>query len=363
MELMNTLRTDNSKFPFTSSQWQELEHQALVYKYMISGMPIPPDLLFSIKTSCLDSSTKLILHHHSPHQSIVGWNCFQMGFGKKIDPEPGRCRRTDGKKWRCSKEAYPDSKYCEKHMHRGRNRSRKPVELTTPPPPPPLTIMSTKSLNYPSPTSHSSPFVSHHHHQLSSSSSTTRCHADVLSSQDGFLLESSPYSHSEKDYSYRIKQDIDKHPFLSESRIGDSWHLEPLAMNNSSSSLAQSKQQTNFSDYRNDYSYLQQLQNAPRQRQKQDEGRRYDQLGLMIDTKDEVPHEKVMHHFFDESPHNDNDNYNDDHNHNKDNDSSKTQLSIAIPSYAHDFFVTHNRAHNDPSYEFRSKIQVSTILF
>lgn len=59
----------------------------------------------------------------------VGWGCFEMGFGRKIDPEPGRCRRTDGKKWRCSKEAYPDSKYCEKHMHRGRNRSRKPVEV------------------------------------------------------------------------------------------------------------------------------------------------------------------------------------------------------------------------------------------
>jgi hypothetical protein len=58
----------------------------------------------------------------------VGWGCFEMGFGRKVDPEPGRCRRTDGKKWRCSKEAYPDSKYCERHMHRGRNRSRKPVE-------------------------------------------------------------------------------------------------------------------------------------------------------------------------------------------------------------------------------------------
>lgn len=54
-----------------------------------------------------------------------------MGFGRKVDPEPGRCRRTDGKKWRCSKEAYPDSKYCERHMHRGRNRSRKPVEVSS----------------------------------------------------------------------------------------------------------------------------------------------------------------------------------------------------------------------------------------
>ncbi|KAL5666577.1 hypothetical protein ACJX0J_026685, partial [Zea mays] len=63
-----------------------------------------------------------------------GWGgCFGMGFSRKPadeDPEPGRCRRTDGKKWRCSKEAYPDSKYCEKHMHRGKNRSRKPVEMS-----------------------------------------------------------------------------------------------------------------------------------------------------------------------------------------------------------------------------------------
>jgi hypothetical protein len=55
----------------------------------------------------------------------VGYGTY---FGKKVDPEPGRCRRTDGKKWRCSKEAAPDSKYCERHMHRGRSRSRKPVE-------------------------------------------------------------------------------------------------------------------------------------------------------------------------------------------------------------------------------------------
>ena len=62
----------------------------------------------------------------------VGYGTY---FGKKVDPEPGRCRRTDGKKWRCSKEAAPDSKYCERHMHRGRNRSRKPVEAPLVPPP------------------------------------------------------------------------------------------------------------------------------------------------------------------------------------------------------------------------------------
>ena len=61
----------------------------------------------------------------------AGWGCFQMGCGRKVeDPEPGRCRRTDGKKWRCSKEACPDSKYCEKHMHRGKRSSRKHVDLS-----------------------------------------------------------------------------------------------------------------------------------------------------------------------------------------------------------------------------------------
>lgn len=47
-----------------------------------------------------------------------------------MEPEPGRCRRTDGKKWRCRKNVVPNQKYCERHMHRGRQRSRKPVEAS-----------------------------------------------------------------------------------------------------------------------------------------------------------------------------------------------------------------------------------------
>ncbi|KAI8008868.1 Growth-regulating factor 1 [Camellia lanceoleosa] len=61
----------------------------------------------------------------------VWWGSFEMGYGIKVDPEPGRCRRIDGKKWRCSKEAHPDSKYCERHMHRGTHRLRKPMEVIT----------------------------------------------------------------------------------------------------------------------------------------------------------------------------------------------------------------------------------------
>lgn len=58
---------------------------------------------------------------------------FQSGYWGRaaMDPEPGRCRRTDGKKWRCSRDVVAGQKYCERHMHRGRNRSRKPVEIPT----------------------------------------------------------------------------------------------------------------------------------------------------------------------------------------------------------------------------------------
>lgn len=45
-----------------------------------------------------------------------------------MDSEPGRCKRTDGRKWRCSKNVVPLQKYCERHMHRGRQGSRKHVE-------------------------------------------------------------------------------------------------------------------------------------------------------------------------------------------------------------------------------------------
>nr|GEU92918.1 growth-regulating factor 1 [Tanacetum cinerariifolium] len=282
---------NSSRFPFTLTQWQELEHQALVYKYMISGMPIPHDLLFAI-TRSLDPP-KYVVHHPA-----IGWNLFQMGYGKKIDPEPGRCRRTDGKKWRCSKPVHPEGKYCERHMHRGRNRSRKPVEL-----------VNTNS--------------------SSSSSRQQQQQSNVVSSQDHcFLLESSPYS--EKDYSYGMKEEVDEHPLAS---MCDSWRIEPLAMNNSASSLAKTKQRS-FSEYHNDYSYLQLQKTPTKQQQRQDQGRRYDHLALKIERIDEP--QKVMHHFFDESPRNDNED------HCKDEDYSTTQLSISIPSCAHDFFLTHN---------------------
>ncbi|XP_024986194.1 growth-regulating factor 5-like isoform X2 [Cynara cardunculus var. scolymus] len=110
---------DGYRAPFTAVQWQELEHQALIYKYLVAGVPVPSDLVMPIRRSFEALSARLF------HHPTLGYCSY---YGKKFDPEPGRCRRTDGKKWRCSKDAYHESKYCERHMHRGRNRSRKPVE-------------------------------------------------------------------------------------------------------------------------------------------------------------------------------------------------------------------------------------------
>ncbi|GJM86544.1 hypothetical protein PR202_ga02413 [Eleusine coracana subsp. coracana] len=104
---------------FTPAQFEELEQQALIYKYLVAGVPVPPDLVVPIRRGLDSLATRFYGHPTLAYGSY---------FGKKLDPEPGRCRRTDGKKWRCAKEAAPDSKYCERHMHRGRNRSRKPVE-------------------------------------------------------------------------------------------------------------------------------------------------------------------------------------------------------------------------------------------
>ncbi|KAL6573073.1 hypothetical protein OROHE_002549 [Orobanche hederae] len=115
------------KGPFTPSQWMELEHQALIYKHIIANVPVPSNLLVPLKRS---------LYTYGPPGSyasnLLGWGPFHLGYsGSSNDPEPGRCRRTDGKKWRCSRDAVPDQKYCERHINRGRHRSRKPVEGQT----------------------------------------------------------------------------------------------------------------------------------------------------------------------------------------------------------------------------------------
>ncbi|XVF10722.1 hypothetical protein REPUB_Repub07fG0207000 [Reevesia pubescens] len=115
---------------FTMFQLQELQLQSLIYKYMEAGLPIPQHLLLPIWKSVTGSLGNL---HGNPYQlysSFLGYGPLHLEYKNGLDPEPGRCKRTDGKKWRCSKEAVRDHKYCERHMHRGRQRSRKLVEAS-----------------------------------------------------------------------------------------------------------------------------------------------------------------------------------------------------------------------------------------
>ncbi|KAF8034036.1 hypothetical protein BT93_C0345 [Corymbia citriodora subsp. variegata] len=374
----------SSRFPFTASQWQELEHQALIYKYLISGIPIPSDLLFSLKRSpsCFDSSpfSPKFLSHQPQHVGAVGWNCFQMGLGKKIDPEPGRCRRTDGKKWRCSKEAYPDSKYCERHMHRGKNRSRKPVE-----------VLSSISSASPTPTpnasitpSNKSPYYSHspatNPQSLSSLSSSDHSHHNhsnhphhsyyfssrppgniALSAQDGtttnFLLDSSSYSQSSQDYRYLygLKENhVDEHAFFAEpsgsmrsfsgSSMDDSWQLTPLTMSSSS-------KQRSCSALESDYSYLQlqSLSDVSKHYKQQDV-----KCELMMPMKmerDEEEPQKTIHRFFDEGPIKSRDNSSwvdvEDNKSSNSSSMSTTKLSISMPSSSNDFPAFNSRRNYD----------------
>ncbi|KAL4339602.1 hypothetical protein GQ457_08G018460 [Hibiscus cannabinus] len=135
---------------FSLAQWQELELQALIYRYILAGAAVPVELLQPIKKSLLYSSTYFLHNPYSHYQpackslsSFLIFSTFQINdchvfvlqsgyWGRAaMDPEPGRCRRTDGKKWRCSRDVVTGQKYCERHVHRGRNRSRKPVEMPT----------------------------------------------------------------------------------------------------------------------------------------------------------------------------------------------------------------------------------------
>ncbi|XP_010936937.1 growth-regulating factor 4 [Elaeis guineensis] len=226
-----------SRYPFTESQWQELEHQALIFKYLAAGIPIPNDLILPIRRSLLLDSPTLGF----PHPPSIGWGCFQMGYGRKVeDPEPGRCRRTDGKKWRCSKEAYPDSKYCERHMHRGKRSSRKHVELSL------ASNPTSAQLSSPySPLLSLSPPEAHH--------ALFPCSSSSGSPGIGFSTHNNiPYSHldtaclsadnSNREF-YGLKKDVNEYNFFSEASGAErEGKFRPLGL----TSMDESQQSSNF---------------------------------------------------------------------------------------------------------------------
>ncbi|KAI9122809.1 hypothetical protein K1719_005698 [Acacia pycnantha] len=369
-----------NSFPFTPSQWQELEHQALIFKYMASGIPIPPDLVFSIKRASLDSPLSSRLLSLPSHQHLaVGWNCLEMGLGRKIDTEPGRCRRTDGKKWRCSKEAYPNSKYCERHMHRGNNRLRKPLQqhqqqgfkTTTLTPPTnnntnSLTVTKSNNTTRPSLLSlttttalsdttthnhHHHSFLYNHHHQPSSRSP---------SSGFSFSLQDDSASHHFRNSGYvydGLREDVDEHAFFTEpsgtmrsfsasSMEDSSWHLMPLSMSSSSSSSM--KQRSSYSGLSpTEYSSYLQLQNQNPSENTNQQGQDCYLLGLGKPQEEPNQNQKTVHRFFDEWPNKSKNSWLD-----LDDKSSTTQLSISIPTTTtdsdHDHFPGFNfRTHQD----------------
>lgn len=55
---------------FTAVQWQELEQQALIYKYMMAGLPVPPDLVVPIRRS-LEALSATFFHHPACKTSLL----------------------------------------------------------------------------------------------------------------------------------------------------------------------------------------------------------------------------------------------------------------------------------------------------
>ncbi|XP_015950716.1 growth-regulating factor 9 isoform X1 [Arachis duranensis] len=117
---------------FTEAQRRELHHQVLTFNYFAYNLPLPLPLPHPHHHLVLPFGSGFgVFHKQFPSYMSGEYNHYQcFDYGSMMDPEPNRCRRTDGKKWRCSKNTVPYHKYCERHVHRGRNRSRKPVETS-----------------------------------------------------------------------------------------------------------------------------------------------------------------------------------------------------------------------------------------
>ncbi|KAK1324766.1 Growth-regulating factor 4 [Acorus calamus] len=349
--------------PFTASQWKELEHQALIFKYMMAGMAVPPDLLLPIRKSFEALSARFF------HHPTMGYCSY---YGKKLDPEPGRCRRTDGKKWRCSKDAYPDSKYCERHMHRGRNRSRKPVEThslsqssST------LTSLSASAGSSSTTTGgcggsgggfHSLPLNS----MGSGSSNVSSLQMEPpgtygIGSKDYRLYTSNMSSSTltrMRRYLHGMKGNVDEHSFFSEasgtvrsltmdSSLDSTWSLMPSGV-----SCFQTSKPRNGSFLQSDYPQMQSMQDfghstlasALSKQQLQ----QHSFFGSDFCSAEPVKHEaQSLRPFFDEWP-KARDSWSDlDDERSNRSSFSTTQLSISIPMASSDFSVTSSQSPND----------------
>ncbi|XP_009385873.2 growth-regulating factor 5 isoform X1 [Musa acuminata AAA Group] len=333
--------------PFTATQWQELEHQALILKYLMAGVPVPPELIIPIRRSF----ETLPGRYYHPSLSYYSY------YGKKPDPEPGRCRRTDGKKWRCSKDAYPGSKYCERHMHRGRNRSRKPVESQTVAPS--QTSSSALTSLSPSVSNASGTGVGSFRGITlqpitGPSNAQSLCFGGASSSQ--LPMDTGTFGNR---YFSGLKPDADEHSFFSgasgtaralgvDSSLDSSWRPMPPPV--SSFSLSKTH---DLSILQNAYPQLQSVQDLGQvtinslSRQQQ---QHHSFFGSEFGSSEPVKHEtQLLRPFFDEWPKT-RDSWSDlEEDRSNRTSFSTTQLSISIPIASSDFSSTSSRSPNGGS--------------
>ncbi|MCD7446985.1 hypothetical protein HAX54_020763 [Datura stramonium] len=127
LDLSYSKFSSTNGYGFTFLQRQELEQQFSIYKYIEAGLPVPSYLIIPICKS-INCSLKSLHGGNYPHYTnLMGYGHLCWELKSSMEAEPRRCKRTDGKKWRCSKSVVQNQKYCEKHMHRGRQRSTKYV--------------------------------------------------------------------------------------------------------------------------------------------------------------------------------------------------------------------------------------------
>ncbi|KAK6130793.1 hypothetical protein DH2020_035458 [Rehmannia glutinosa] len=84
--------------PFTPSQWMELEHQALIYKYITANVPIPSYLLNPIRKAFESAGFSTFSGLRS---NPLGWGAFHLGFSS-TDPEPGQAAIVQESLWKAS---------------------------------------------------------------------------------------------------------------------------------------------------------------------------------------------------------------------------------------------------------------------
>ncbi|XP_071932540.1 growth-regulating factor 9-like isoform X3 [Coffea arabica] len=128
--LRGVVKEEKDQLVFTAEQLQQLQLQVVIFRYILAGLPVPIDLVLPVWRSLAASlgSSKSGIYDQLP--SFLGFTPRDFDYRSMMDAEPGRCRRTDGKKWRCYRDVVPNQKYCERHMHRGCQRSRKHVETS-----------------------------------------------------------------------------------------------------------------------------------------------------------------------------------------------------------------------------------------